>query len=247
MNPELQALLVVQEDDDVVRRIEARRDAIAPRLVALDKARQKASDDVGRSEVTLTRELEKLRALQGRIAEHRDRLEKNLAVLDHAAKLKEATAAAAQVESARKVLADDESELLVTTRRITDLRTAGAAFQEVLELVTEEQATARIDLTAEMGVIQAEWVAARAKREVSAQAVGRSLLGKYDKVASRRRGPALFALHMGYSCGSCDTAIPLQRRPAMSSGTVIDVCEDCGVLVYFVPLPAPSAPESTLA
>ena len=42
MNTELEALLVVQQDDDVIRGIQARQDALAPRLAALDKIRQRA-------------------------------------------------------------------------------------------------------------------------------------------------------------------------------------------------------------
>ena len=49
MNTELQALLIVQQDDEVIRAIEARREALAPRLAALDKARKRAADEVSRT------------------------------------------------------------------------------------------------------------------------------------------------------------------------------------------------------
>ena len=124
MNPELEALLVVQQDDDVIRDIEARRDAFAPRLAALDKARQRAVDEIAKLESALSRELERSRALEALMVDHRQRHEKNLAVLDQAHKLKEATAAMAQVETARRVLADEESEMLALTRRIGELQLA---------------------------------------------------------------------------------------------------------------------------
>ena len=58
-----------------------------------------------------------------------------------------------------------------------------------------------------------------------------SLRAKYDRIRSRRHAQAIFALVDG-ACGSCDTAVPVQRRTVMSSAGAIDVCEGCGVLLY---------------
>ena len=60
--------------------------------------------------------------------------------------------------------------------------------------------------------------------------VPRSLLGKYDRIRTRRTH-ALYPLR-GESCGNCDTAIPMQRRNQMVINGPIDVCEACGVLLY---------------
>jgi predicted nucleic acid-binding Zn-ribbon protein len=58
-------------------------------------------------------------------------------------------------------------------------------------------------------------------------------------VQARRRTIVVFQLHDDFSCGSCDTAIPLQRRLPMSTGTIIEPCEGCGCLLYYIPaLPA---------
>jgi len=239
VNTELEALLVVQQDDDVIRGIQARQDALAPRLAALDKIRQRAVEEMTRNEATLRRELERNKVLEAQMAEHRARHEKNLAVLNQAHKLKEATAAMAQVETARKVLAEEESEMLALTRRIADLRTATEAAKSALAELDQQQADARAAMEVERGEIAEAMKAAQARRAHSAKAVNPSLLSKYDRVHQRRRDVAIYAVHSGFSCGSCDTAIPLQRRPAMTSGAqAIEVCEACGVLLY---LPASTA------
>lgn len=234
------ALLVVQQHDDTLREVGARRDALAPRLAAMEKARQRAVDEVARHEVALTKESERKRALDARMQEHRQRLEKNSAVLDQAHKVKEATAAMAQVETARRVLAEDESEALSMSRRLADLRTGLAAAQEALATIDAEQLTARQVVEADRARIGEELAAAHARRVQSSAAVAPGLLSRYDRVQARRQGPALFALNAGFSCGSCDTAIPLQRRPAMSSGQTIEVCEGCGVMLYLPISPATS-------
>ncbi len=239
MNPELEALLIVQQHDEAIRAIEARRDAFAPRLVSLDKARKRAVDEVARNEAALARELERSRTLGALIVDHRLRHDKNLAVLDQAHKLKEATAAMAQVETARRVLAEEESEMLALSRRISDLQTSTEAARDALAELDVQQTEARGGIETERGAIVREWELARTKRSASATAVTPPLLSRYDRVQQRRKAAALFALNVGFSCGSCDTAIPLQRRPAMTSGgQSIEICEGCGVLLY---LPTPSA------
>lgn len=235
---ELQALLRVQQDDDVIRGIEARRDSLGPRVLALDKARQRAIDDAARNEAALGREMDRLHALEERIAEHKLRHEKNLSVLNQAHKLKEATAAMAQVEAARRVLAEEESELLGITRRITELRATATASREAVQSLEAEQVETRATIAAERAAIDGELAAARKAREGSAKDVSPSLLSRYDRVHSRRKSAVVFALGTGFSCGSCDTAIPLQRRPSMASGNMIATCEVCGVLLY---QPAPQS------
>ena len=233
MNSELEALLVVQQDDDVIREIIARRDAFAPRLIALDKARARAVDDVTRQQAALAKELERSRTLEALIAEHRQRHEKSLAVLDQAHKLKEATAAMAQVETARRVLADEESEMLALSRRIGELQSTTESARAALSALEAQQADARASIEVERGAIVRELEVATTKRSVAARDVPPGLLNKYDRVLQRRQAQALFALNPGFSCGSCDTAIPLQRRPAMTSGgQAIEICEGCGVLLY---------------
>jgi predicted nucleic acid-binding Zn-ribbon protein len=59
-----------------------------------------------------------------------------------------------------------------------------------------------------------------------------SLRSKYDRIRVRRQPEAVFAMN-GFSCGACDTAIPMQRRHVMSNTGAIEVCEGCGVLMYF--------------
>jgi hypothetical protein len=48
VQPELVALLAVQEDDGAIRAIEGELAALAPRIASLDKARQRAHDELER-------------------------------------------------------------------------------------------------------------------------------------------------------------------------------------------------------
>lgn len=232
MTPELAALLVVQEDDARIRAFELQREAITPRLAAVDAALRQASAEVQRTEQALDRETTRLRQCEQRLTEIRQHLDRQEEVLGQAQRLKEATAAAAQVETARRMMAEADAELLAATRRVADLRTAQGVVQEALVQATERQAAARTQFGAELERIDAHIATERLQREQSTQPVGRPLLSLYDRIYTRRRTQVVFSLHPDYSCGACDTAIPLQRRPAFSTGRLIEPCEACGVLLY---------------
>jgi len=235
VNPDIETLLAVQEDDANIRAIEARRDALAPRLSLLDARQKRAVEEVARTEASLERELTRQRLLESRVSETRARHERYTAVLDGAERLREAAAAAAQVEGTLRALADGEGEAVVVARRVADLRTALAAHREVLAQVSADQGDARTEMEAARAGIEAELATARAKRHLAAGAVSPGLLSKYDRIASRRQSAALIELR-DFCCSACDTAIPLQRRIAFSTGSVIEPCEGCGVLLFQRPV-----------
>ena len=230
MQSDVEALLALQEDDTRILELENRMRALDPRMAALDRKKESAESAVARSRTAVETEERRQRELQGKIAQHKAMQEKNLAQLDAVKRLKEATAAMAQVESARRIIAEDESELTALNRRIGELRTTVHTSEAGLAAIEEEQATAREEIEKERTEIDESLEQARSERESKAVAVPRPLLGKYDRIRTRR-AKALYPLR-GESCGNCDTAIPMQRRNHMSVNGPIDVCEACGVLLY---------------
>jgi len=230
MQSEVEALLALQEDDAKIAELETRRRALEPRMAALDKKKEAASAAVVRSRTAVEAEERRQRELNGKIAQHKQMQEKNLAQLDAVKRLKEATAAMAQVESARRIIAEDESELQALNRRLGEMRSTVEMSEMGLAEVEAEQATARDEISVERAEIDASLEEARAAREEKTAGVPRPLLGKYDRIRTRR-AKALYPLR-GESCGNCDTAIPMQRRNHMAVNGPIDVCEACGVLLY---------------
>lgn len=230
MASEVEALLALQEDDARILELENRKRALEPRIAALDRKREQASAALNRSRVAVEAEERRQRELHGKISQHKQMQEKNLAQLDAVKRLKEATAAMAQVESARRIIAEDESELQALTRRLSELRATVQSGEAELVSVEAEQATAREEIEKERGEIDSSLATARAEREGKTSGVPRALLGKYDRIRTRK-SQALYPLR-GESCGNCDTAIPMQRRNHMATNGPIDVCEACGVLLY---------------
>jgi predicted nucleic acid-binding Zn-ribbon protein len=231
VHQDLEALLALQADDEVIDRLDAKLRALGPRLSELERRRKAVAEQLATAESTTEADEHKHRDLEGRLSDHKQRQERNLAHLDSVKRMREATAAMAQVEQARKILIEEESELQALTRRISDGHKSIAAHRDALAAQDSEQAAERDALAAERAGIEAELTRARAKRAQTATHVPKAILAKYDRIRGRRGEQAIFALR-GPSCGHCDTAIPLQRRNQMIGTGQIEVCEACGVLLY---------------
>jgi uncharacterized protein len=230
MQQEVEALLALQEDDLKIREIESQIRLLDPQLADLDKKRDQAAAALTRAQAAVQAEEKKQRELQGRLAQHKQLQERNLHQLEDVKRMREATAATAQVESTRRLMAEDESELAILGRRIADMNATIAASKQALTDVEEEQKAARPEIESKRAALQSELDYAKRDRNGKAVSVSRPMLGKYDRIRGKRT-QALYALRGG-SCGNCDTAVPLQRRNIMAGNGQIEVCEACGVLLY---------------
>jgi uncharacterized protein len=230
MQQEIEALLALQEDDLRIREIEAQITALDPQLVEFDKKRDQVLASLAKAEIAVAAEEKKQRELQGRLAQHKQMQERNLHQLDDVKRMREATAATAQVESTRRLMAEDETEIAILGRRIGEMNAAIAVSRETLAAIEAEQNAARPEIEAKRNSLRSELDAARRDRDGRAGSVARPMLGKYDRIRGKRTR-ALYPLQGG-SCGNCDTAVPLQRRNMMAGSGQIEVCEACGVLLY---------------
>lgn len=232
LNEELDALLAVQADDLEIHGLDERLAALAPRLKALDDKRARIVGDIERGTALVAGEETKQAYLRDKITEHKALIERNQAQMDIVKTMRQATAAVNQMDEAKRIVANEDAELLTINRRLEELRATLLAHRSALEACEAEQVDARTEVAAEQAAIESELAAARATRAAKATRVPAPLLQKYDKIRSRRRAQAAWSLN-GMACGACDTTIPMQRRNLMTTGGGIDICEACGVLMYY--------------
>jgi len=230
MQQEVESLLALQVDDLKIREIESQIRALDPQLAEFDKRRDQVLAVLAKAEIALATEEKKRGELQARLAQHKQMQERNLHQLDDVKRMREATAATAQVESTRRLMAEDESEIAILGRRITEMTAAVASSRKALSDLEEQQKAARPEIEAKRAALKSELDSARRDRDGRAGSVSRPMLGKYDRIRGKRE-QALYPLRGG-SCGNCDTSIPLQRRNIMAGSGDIEVCEACGVLLY---------------
>lgn len=230
MQQEVEALLALQDDDLKIRAIESQIRELDPQLAEFDRRREQVLASLARAEIAVAAEEKKRGELQARLAQHKQMQERNLHQLDDVKRMREATAATAQVESTRRLMAEDESEIAILGRRITEMNAAVTSSRDALARLEEEQRAARPEIEAKRASLQSDLDAAKRDRNGRAGSVARPMLGKYDRIRGKR-DQALYPLRGG-SCGNCDTAVPLQRRNIMAGSGQIEVCEACGVLLY---------------
>lgn len=149
MQTDVEVLLALQADDTEINELESRLRALEPRMSALDRKRETALSALARARGAVESEERRQRDLNTKVAAHKQMQERNLAQLDAVKRLKEATAAMAQVESARRIIAEDESELQAISRRLTELRSSVENHELAVSDIEAEQATARGEIDAE--------------------------------------------------------------------------------------------------
>jgi predicted nucleic acid-binding Zn-ribbon protein len=238
VNDQLDALLALQTADVTLLGLEKRLAALTPQLTRLDAERAAAAKAIVTAREAIGRENERHAHLSERAQEFRRMNERAVTQMDQVRKAAHATAAGSQVDISRRALTEAESELHASGLRMSTLQHAVEAAEERATRVRDEQEPVRAEVQTQRTAIEREIAGARAGRDALARVVDPRLLSRYDRVRTRRHGPAVFPLH-NFTCGSCDTAIPTQRRAAMLAGA-IEVCESCGVLLY-APAPAPIA------
>ena len=231
MHPDVAALLELQTDDAEIYSIERGLGELAPRLNALAAARDRELAAASRARQELDLEERRYRDLQSRIAQHRQLHERHQAQLDTISNARQATAAIAQLDQARRMIADVERELDSMSRRVSEMRRAVEDRDRAVQGLEREQEAARAALETDRAALETKLEEAKARREARAQRVPRSLLTRYDRIRTRKREHTLVPLR-GVSCGHCDTMIPMQRRTAMTKTGAVEICEGCGVLLY---------------
>jgi predicted nucleic acid-binding Zn-ribbon protein len=231
VNPDIERLLTLQRNDAELDGLQRRLDELDAGVRALEREREGAAANLEKARGELAAEEKRQRELQSKFSEHKQLQEKNLAQLDAVKKAREATAAMSQIDITRRALMQDESDLQSAEQRTRTMRDQVVAHELVLMDVEERIRDTRAGTAGEREGIEREIATARSRRESSARGVSPRLLTAYDRLRKRGRGTPLAEIR-GASCAACNTMIPMQRRNQILSGTIIEACEGCGVLLY---------------
>jgi uncharacterized protein len=231
VHPDVAALLTVQDDDVIIHELEEQLAALRPRLEVMAKERDKAVNSLQQARQTAEAEERRRREVADRVAQHRALQEKNQAALNSVTSMREATAATAQLDQAKRMIDEDERELAAIGQRLVEANRLVEEREQIASELEAAQAQARESLAADQQAIEVKLTKARQERQDKANTVPRSLLSRYERIRSRKRVHAVFPLR-GNSCGHCDTMIPLQRRSMMSGSGATEICEGCGVMLY---------------
>jgi predicted nucleic acid-binding Zn-ribbon protein len=231
VKPEVAALLEVQTEDLRSYEIEDKLSALMPRLAALEQDRKRAAESAAQAHKQVEAEEHRQREIQDRLRQHREMRDKSETLLGQVTAPREAAAAMAQIEQAKRFIADEERDLAGLQQRLVELRKLTTERDDAVKEIEKVQETTRATLAADRKTLEGELNTVKSDREKKAVSVPRSLLQKYDRIRAKRRSSAVFPLR-GTSCAHCDTAIPVQRHSTMVATGQTEQCEGCGVLLY---------------
>ena len=231
MKPEVAALLDVQSEDLKTYDIEDKLSALMPRLAALEQDRKRATEALTQAHKQVEAEEQRQREVQDRLRQHREMRDKSETLLGQVTAPREAAAAMAQIEQAKRFIADEERDLGSLQLRLTELRKLTGDRELAVKEIEKVQEATRVSLAADRAALEKELTDVRDTREKKSAGVPRSLLQRYDRIRAKRRSTAVYPLR-GQSCAHCDTAIPVQRHATMAATGQTEQCEGCGVLLY---------------
>lgn len=231
MNPDIAALVDVQNDDLAIHDLERGIDQLMPKVNALTAEVAKAKAAVDQASQLAEAEDKRRRDVHQRIDVHKGLQTKNEGVLSAATNQKEATAATAQLEQIKKIIGDEEKELVAINQRITELKALVEDRTTRMMQLEEQRDAAKQAIAGERAKLESELNTIRARRNDRAGKIARPLISVYDRIRSKKRVHALFPLR-GNSCSNCDTNVPMQRRSQMAASGKAEVCEGCGALLY---------------
>jgi predicted nucleic acid-binding Zn-ribbon protein len=222
--------LAVQDEDIAIHDLESKLAELRPRIDAMAKERDKAAAALQQARQVADAEERRRREVAARVAQHRALQEKNQTALNSVTSMREATAATAQLEQAKRMIDEDERELAAIGQRLAEANRIVSDREHTVSQLDTAQAEAHGSLSADQQDLERQLAEARRERDDRAKRVSRNLLSRYERIRSRKRVHAVFPLR-GSACGNCDTMIPMQRRSLMSAGAT-EICEGCGVMLY---------------
>ncbi len=231
MQSDLKTLLALQEDDRAIMAIEAELAALEPELAQLDAVLAQLNDELGRAQGDLTEADGKREELEGRIETYRVMQERRRQKLEWVRGAKEASALMAEIDLARGVLAQEETEWIRSADGVQAIQTREKEAEERAIVEKESQAARRTEIEGVQNDCKARLAKARKQRELTAKNVEAKLLALYGRILTGRAPLAMYELHSD-ACGHCFTAMPMHLRQQIRRGDVVATCEACGVIIY---------------
>ncbi|HEY5062284.1 MAG TPA: hypothetical protein VII52_12160, partial [Gemmatimonadaceae bacterium] len=161
MHPDVAGLLAVQDDDVAINELETHLADLAPRLTVMAKERDKALASLQQARQTAEVEERRRHEVAERVAQHRALWEKNQAALNSVSSMREATAATAQLETAKRMIDEDERELAAIGQRLVDANRVVTERERAATDLETIQSEARDSLAADQDRLEQRLAEAR--------------------------------------------------------------------------------------
>ena len=231
MHPDLVKLIDLQAKDAEVAVREQRLEELRGETAGLDEVLQRARELVEKARQTATDGQRRRDELESKIESYRILQDRRRLRLEQVRNPKDASTLMTELDLAQSVMAKEENDWVRSADLVIQLEVKIKEAERNLATVEAGQAPERAEVTKRRAVLEAERDAALREREASAAQLDKTIRGRYDRLRRTRSSEVIVPL-VGGTCGSCHTAVPMNRRSQIRAGHVIDACEACGAILY---------------
>jgi predicted nucleic acid-binding Zn-ribbon protein len=231
MHADLVKLLDLQSKDTAVEEVERRLEALRGEVATLDQSIQRAREGLEAARRAAADGARRRDELETKIESYRLLQERRRQRLEHVRNPKEASTLMAELDLARSVTAKEESDWIRAAETVAQLEEKAKEEERSVVEFEDSQVPERTRLAQRRAELEGELAAAVRERESSAAQLDRQLRTRYDRLRKSRAADVVVPL-VGGACGACRTAVPLNRRSQIRTGTVVESCEACGVILY---------------
>ena len=233
MHPDLVKLLALQEKDLALKGVEDQLAAMREEVAVLDKAVTTGEEALAAAQRAVADAVSRRTETEEKIETYRTQQNRRKQRLEITRPGKVAASIMAELELARSVLTQEESEWVRMDETVRGLDEQAAQVSAELEELKTGQDPERAELLARESSLLKEKKSATKKREAGADKLEKPLRIKYDRLYQSRATTVVVAMS-GPACGACFTTVPLHRRTQIKNGSVLGGCEVCGVILYCV-------------
>jgi predicted nucleic acid-binding Zn-ribbon protein len=231
MHPDLVKLIDLQAKDAEVAARERRLTDLSGETAGLDEALKRARELLEKARQAAADGQRRRDELETKIDSYRILQDRRRLRLEQVRNPKDASTLMTELDLAQSVMAKEENDWVRSAEMVVQLEVKVQDAERNLEAIEAAQAPERAEVARRRGVLEAERDAAAREREASAAQLDKSIRGRYDRLRRSRSSEVVVPL-VGGTCGSCHTAVPMNRRSLIRAGQVVDACEACGAILY---------------
>lgn len=232
MNPQLQALITLQEIDLKITNLNKKNSEIPSQKASLQQALEAHERELNKAKDNLANIQKERKRLEGEVELLRSRRSKYKDQLMEVKTNKEYQAMLKEIEACEEEIAKKEDKILEGMLNEDDARREVKAKEEKLQQEREMVAQKQRELDELRSAIDEEIERLCQKKQALEATIDQQLLSLYKRVASVRRGIAL-AEARDESCQVCHVRLRPQVYSDIKKNDQIITCESCDRILYY--------------
>lgn len=155
---------------------------------------------------------------------------------------REVNAVQRELEELRRLMRDREVEAERLGKELEQIALAADTTQAELTKLEEQRAELNGAANARIGELEARRTTLQGERETIGKGLPVALFRKYDTIR-QKRGTGIATTTTG-NCSACNIALPPQLFHRLRREPLIEQCQNCNRLIFYVPPPPAVAPST---